>query len=121
MRKCQRYTKHLHSYHFKFQRDLAWFLSLRCCSICFKRYGLEPHHLGYLLVDTFAEWITLRYLCRRCHKWVQHFFWIRVKATIPLIVMYYLAKFTYWGTIGIIRILLYILSWGSRTYAVKYR
>lgn len=115
---CKVYKKHLHSYHFKLQRDLAWFLSLRCCSICFKKYGLEPHHLGYLFVDTIIEWLTLKYLCRRCHKWVQHFLWVRVHATIPLIIMYYLAKFTYWGTIGIVRLILYIIRWVFFSYRI---
>lgn len=109
MKKCKSYIKHLHSYHFKLQRDFAWFISLRRCNICFKRFGLEVHHLGYFLVDTPLEWLSLRFVCRRCHRLTGKIFFIRVYNTILLTLNFYFFLFLYWASVGLIRLILRIL------------
>lgn len=108
--KCTNYYKHLHSYHFKLQRDLAWFLSLRCCSICFKRYGLEPHHLGYLFVDTFFEWLSLRFVCNKHHKKVQYILGFILHGTLILHIRYYYVKITWLFTFGIYRFVKWLIT-----------
>ncbi len=118
MRKCHPYSKHLHSIHFQMQRNIAWVISIRRCNICFARFDLQPHHLGYLFADTIFEWMSLRFVCSRCHKRVQHFLFFRMTKTLPLVINYYVWKIGYWGTIGLIRVMFALLKWFFISYTL---
>lgn len=102
------YPEFLSSRHFTRQRKIAWFFSFRCCSICWKRYQLSPHHLSYLVVGKWYEFLFLRFLCNDHHRAVQFFFGHKLTSTFPLIAWYYCYKFLWSITVGVFRIGLWL-------------
>lgn len=121
MKKYIPYGEYLYSRQFKWAKRIRWFFSLRRCHICWTRKGIQYHHLSYLVVGMLFEWVFLRPLCGTCHKRVQYILWFKLTKTVPLHIWYYVVKLSYWGTIGLVRVLLYIGKWVITSYAIPSR
>ena len=104
------YAEYLQSRHFRRQRQLAWVLSFRCCSICWKRYDLQPHHLSYWVLGRWFEFLFLRFVCSRCHRVVQYIWGRNLRGTVELHLFYYIVQVTYLVTVGVYRFIKWIIS-----------
>ena len=103
------YQEYLQGNHFKRQKRIAWRLSSKSCCICYLRYDLQPHHLSYKVINKWYEFLLLRYVCSVHHEKVQHFLGRRLRGTIALIGNYYSYKIFYTFTIGIYRLIKYLI------------
>lgn len=115
------YESYLHSRHFRFQRWLAWIISIRRCGICYTKLYLQPHHLSYAVLGKWYEFLFLRYVCSKHHKNVQFFFGMMLNKTLQLHLYYYFYKVSYLLTIGVVKLLFSMGKWIAKSYWITLR